>query len=473
MIKSQSFATLRRYLRCARECQWKLAKRNSLRPHNLRNFCHSANNSSSDSIYESILRDHPDIAPMIEEDPKLVEDLKNDPGLAMYLRECLKPESESTESDSSSNKTVEKQSSKTRGGDSMLSPSGSSGSLDEEAFPQMHKPKLDHIKESEADYKQARAPRKRQPRRRRAPRGAKDPDYWADDQPDMELQLVSPHNQAKTAQEVTFRAMMRAGCHYGSRTNKGNSLMNQFMFGIRDGESIFDLTKSIASLRRVMYILQELIKVDANILFVGNSPVAKDIVRVLAKRANCSYINDRWMIGMLTNWNTMAKNARAGREYSTSDCTIEEMRETIAKRRVFREMARRPDFVVMLNLKGNEEAVWEAQQMRIPMACILDSDESPKNVMYPIPGNDDSPYSVFYFMDMMSRAIVDMREQLHHRREMLGMPEVTPADGGFLEDKLKKIFRVPSLDEMVNPLDVHASRKQLKKKNQRTVSAKS
>ena len=238
------------------------------------------------------------------------------------------------------------------------------------------------------------------------------------------------------AEQVTLRELLEAGVHFGHQTRRWNPKMRRYIFGERGGIHIIDLQKTERLLAEAQRFAGELAGRGGKILFVGTKKQSRDAVRDGANSAGMPYVNQRWLGGLLTNFQTLSKRIQRLHELSewTEDGTLQLLptRERIAaesereKLEVnlggVRDMQRPPDAMFVIDLKTEEIAVREAARLRIPIIGLVDSNCDPDPVDYVIPGNDDAIRSCKVIADAIAgtaaeRAIRFRAEEEQARRE--------------------------------------------------------
>jgi small subunit ribosomal protein S2 len=204
--------------------------------------------------------------------------------------------------------------------------------------------------------------------------------------------------------EAGLRELLEAGVHFGHQTRRWNPNMRRYIFGELDGIHIIDLVQTEALLENARRFAGELAAGGGTVLFVGTKKQARGPVEEWADRCKMPYVNQRWLGGLLTNFNTMS--ARIARLHELTNWQEEGKLELLpTKERMgmqaelaklefnlggVRDMDRLPDAVFVTDLKTEEIAVREAARLRIPIIALVDTNCDPKPIDYVIPGNDDA-----------------------------------------------------------------------------------
>lgn len=205
--------------------------------------------------------------------------------------------------------------------------------------------------------------------------------------------------------EVTLKALLEAGAHFGHQTRRWNPKMGQYIFGARGGVHIMDLTKTKVLLDEASNFVRRVAENGGTVLFVGTKRQASDIVRHEAEAAGMPYVSERWLGGMLTNFRTIRlqvnrlKKLEAGLEsgdfaskYNKKE-VLDFTNEAAALNRVFggiKDMDGLPAAVFVVDAPKEDIALAEAIKLSIPVIAIADSNANPDLIDYPIPANDDA-----------------------------------------------------------------------------------
>ncbi len=218
---------------------------------------------------------------------------------------------------------------------------------------------------------------------------------------------------------VTMRQLMESGVHFGHQTRRWNPKMKRFIMTERNGTYIVDLTQSLTFLDRAYEFVRETVAHGGTILFVGTKKQAQEAIESQATRVGMPYVNQRWLGGMLTNFQTVHKRLQRLKELEEMDLddvagsggrTKKELlmmsREKEKLTRTLggiRNMARVPSVVWIVDTNKEALAVAEARKLNIPVVAILDTNCDPDLVDYPVPGNDDAIRAV----GLLTRVIAD------------------------------------------------------------------
>ncbi len=217
---------------------------------------------------------------------------------------------------------------------------------------------------------------------------------------------------------VTMRQMLESGVHFGHQTRRWNPKMKRFILTERNGIYIIDLTQSLTSIDRAYSYVKETVSRGGTVMFVGTKKQAQEAVAEQASRVGMPYVNERWLGGMLTNFQTVYKRLQRLKELEQIDFddvagSGMTKKELLVLRREkdklvrtlggIREMSKIPSAVWVVDTNKEHIAVGEARKLGIPVIAILDSNCDPDVVDFPIPGNDDAIRAV----GLLTRVIAD------------------------------------------------------------------
>ena len=222
---------------------------------------------------------------------------------------------------------------------------------------------------------------------------------------------------------VTMKELLEAGVHFGHQVRRWNPKMKEYIFGERNGIYIIDLQKTQRMFREAIAFVTGQIAEDKGrtVLFVGTKRQAQDAIREEAEKCGQFYVNQRWLGGLLTNFQTVQKSIKRLKDLEAmqTDGRYEKLtkkerikldreRESLNKNLSgIKSMSRLPDVVFIIDVKKEEIAVAEANRLGIPIVAVVDTNCSPDGIDYVIPGNDDALRAVRLFASRISDAIVE------------------------------------------------------------------
>ncbi len=222
-------------------------------------------------------------------------------------------------------------------------------------------------------------------------------------------------------QVVSMRQLLESGVHFGHQTRRWNPKMKRFIFTERNGIYIIDLQQTLTYIDSAYEFVKETVAHGGSILFVGTKKQAQEAVAEQAMRVGMPYVNQRWLGGMLTNFQTVYKRLQRLKELEvieqTGGDTVRTKKESLVLQREktklertlggIRDMVRVPSAVWIIDTKKEHIAVGEARKLGIPVVAILDTNCDPDEVDYKIPGNDDAIRSAALLTRVIADAVAD------------------------------------------------------------------
>jgi len=232
--------------------------------------------------------------------------------------------------------------------------------------------------------------------------------------------------------EIGIKDMLEAGVHFGHQTRRWNPKMKQFIFAEKNGIYIIDLQKSLSQAQLAYEAVRKAAATGAPVLFVGPKKQAIDIIREEAERCEQHYVIERWLGGLLTNFQTVRKSLDRLEEIETweKDGTIEQFgkkeRMQLTKKRArlqrmlggIRKMDKRPGLIFVVDTMISDIAIKEARVLGIPVVALVDTNCDPDPIDYPIAANDDAIRSIKLFTRMVSEAVIEGRAQMKDKEAM-------------------------------------------------------
>ena len=220
---------------------------------------------------------------------------------------------------------------------------------------------------------------------------------------------------------VTIRELLEAGVHFGHQTNRWNPKMKRYIFGERNGIYIIDLQQSVQRFEMAYAFARDTVAAGEPVLFVGTKRQAVEIIEDEAKRAQMFFVNQRWLGGMLTNFQTIRRSVEKLKKFESAltDGTHERLTKKevgqMEKERVklekylsgIKNMNSLPGCVFVLDTRVERIAVREANRLSIPVIAIVDTNCDPDGIDYPIPGNDDAIRSIKLIASRISDACIE------------------------------------------------------------------
>ena len=243
---------------------------------------------------------------------------------------------------------------------------------------------------------------------------------------------------------VTMRQMLEAGVHFGHQTRRWNPKMKRFIFGERNGIYIIDLDQTMQRVEAAYNFVRDLSAKGGTVLFIGTKKQAQDPVRSYAEKSNMHYINERWLGGMLTNFETISKRVAKMQEYERMRAAgefeampkkeallltreLEKLQKNLGG---IRNMNKRPDCIFILDTKKEHIAVTEANKLKIPVVAVVDTNVDPDVIQFPIPGNDDAIRANALMCHVIAEAVLEGRYIANKRN-----PQAAPVAKRSAEDE--------------------------------------
>ncbi len=225
----------------------------------------------------------------------------------------------------------------------------------------------------------------------------------------------------KIVANITMKALLEAGVHFGHKTRRWNPKMAKFIFGIRNKIHIIDLQKTLKELKKNYKVVRDLISTGIDIIFVGTKKQAQLSIKEEALRCGAYFVSERWLGGTFTNFETLKKSIARYKE-------IEDIKENgvfkllskkeqsqIERERIklgkslegLKNMSSLPGLMFVVDPHEETTAVLEARKLEIPIVAICDTNCDPDLIDYPIPGNDDAIRAIKLFCNVIADAVLE------------------------------------------------------------------
>ncbi len=233
--------------------------------------------------------------------------------------------------------------------------------------------------------------------------------------------MVLQQGQQSTAGNISIKALLEAGAHFGHQTSRWNPKMKSYIFTQRNGIHIIDLEQTVVMLEKAYRFVGDVVSRGKSILFVGTKRQAQEAIEQEAKRCGMFYVNQRWLGGMFTNFSTI--QGRIDHLVRLEDMKLKGELEALPKKEVrkiekeiarmnrlmggFKEMTSLPGAVFIDDTTKERIAVQEAKAMGIPIIAIADTNSNPREVDYPIPANDDAIRAIKLICSIMADAVLE------------------------------------------------------------------
>ncbi len=245
---------------------------------------------------------------------------------------------------------------------------------------------------------------------------------------------------------VTMKQLLESGVHFGHQTKRWNPKMKRYIFTERNGIYIIDLQQTLSYIDRAYEFVRETVAHGGTVLFVGTKKQAQEAIEKEAKRVGMPYVNQRWLGGMLTNFQTVFKRLQRLKELEmieqTGGISVLTKKETLVLAREktklertlggLRDMSRTPSAVWIIDTKKEHIAVGEARKLNIPVVAILDTNCDPDEVDFKIPGNDDAIRSATLLTRVIADAVAEGLMQRAAANASAGRGDDKPSHDGQL-----------------------------------------
>ncbi len=225
---------------------------------------------------------------------------------------------------------------------------------------------------------------------------------------------------------VTMKELLEAGVHFGHQVRRWNPKMKEYIFGERNGIYIIDLQKTQKLFRDALNYVQESLTERPNqkVLFVGTKRQAQDAIKEEAERCGMYYVNNRWLGGLLTNYQTVQKSIKKLKDIETmredgrmemltkkERLKLDREHEGLMKNLAgIKDMGGPPDMMFVIDVRKEDIAVKEANRLGIPIVAVVDTNCSPEGIDQVIPGNDDALRAIRLFAARIADAILEGKQ---------------------------------------------------------------
>ena len=223
---------------------------------------------------------------------------------------------------------------------------------------------------------------------------------------------------------VAMKQLLEAGVHFGHQTRRWDPRMAEYIFQARNGIHIIDLQKASKKIDEAYEFIKEQVEEGKTVLFVGTKKQAQECMKDAAIKSGMYYVDQRWLGGMLTNFDTIQKRIQRLKELETmeQDGTFDVLpkKEVILLKKEMekleknlggiKEMTELPGVIFLVDPKKERIAILEARKLNIPVIGLVDTNCNPEDVDYAIPGNDDAIRAVKLIADVMANAIIEGRQ---------------------------------------------------------------
>jgi len=228
---------------------------------------------------------------------------------------------------------------------------------------------------------------------------------------------------------ISMKALLEAGVHFGHQTNKWNPKMKPYIFGARNGIYIIDLQQTVGMFQTAYQFVADTVADSGEILFVGTKKQSQDSIREEAERCGMPYVNQRWLGGMLTNFTTIKKSIdrlnHLDRMFADDSIKAFPKKEILGLQKDRDKLAKVlggirnikgvPRGLFVVDPKREMIAVMEARRLRLPIVAMVDTNCNPDLIDYIIPGNDDAIRAIKLFSAKMADAVIEGKKRFEER----------------------------------------------------------
>ncbi len=223
---------------------------------------------------------------------------------------------------------------------------------------------------------------------------------------------------------VAMKQLLEAGVHFGHQTRRWDPRMAEYIYQARNGIHIIDLQKTSKKIDEAYAFIKEKVEEGSSVLFVGTKKQAQECMKEAAISCGMFYVDQRWLGGMLTNFGTMRTRIERLKKLETmqEDGTFDvlpkkevmglkkEMEKLEKNLGGIKEMETLPGVIFIVDPKKERTAILEAKKLKIPVVGLVDTNCSPEDIDFPIPGNDDAIRSVKLIATVMANAVIEGKQ---------------------------------------------------------------
>jgi len=249
---------------------------------------------------------------------------------------------------------------------------------------------------------------------------------------------------------ITMKELLEAGVHFGHQTKRWNPKMKEYIFGQRNGIYIIDLQRTIKIFKEALQFVKEIAESGKEVLMVGTKKQAQDIIKEFSLKSESSYVNQRWLGGLLTNFEVIRGSVERlieldeMKEDGRWDLLTKKEQSKMDKvyRKLFRNlggmknMVEQPGVLFVVDSTKEEIAISEAIKLNIPIVAVVDTNGDPENINYPIPGNDDAVRAIELFASKIAEAIIEgKKSRMEKELQEAKKEEALPEEAGELDEE--------------------------------------
>lgn len=243
---------------------------------------------------------------------------------------------------------------------------------------------------------------------------------------------------------VTMKELLEAGVHFGHQTKRWNPKMKEYIFGQRNGIYIIDLQKTIKLFKDALQFVEGVVESGKDVLMVGTKKQAQDIVKDYALKCESCYVNQRWLGGLLTNFDVIRGSVE--RLIEMEEMKADGRWDLLSKKekskleKVYRKLSKNlggiknmlelPGVLFVIDSTKEEIALLEALKLKIPIVAVVDTNGDPENIDYPIPGNDDAVRAIELFTAKIAETVMEGKKKRIEKELLEAKAEEEPPSEG-------------------------------------------
>lgn len=251
--------------------------------------------------------------------------------------------------------------------------------------------------------------------------------------------------------QITIKQLLEAGVHFGHQTQRWNPKMKKYIFGERNGIYIINLEITLACLEKALQFIKQVATEGKSVLFVGTKKQAQEPIRAAAESCGMPFVNQRWLGGMLTNFETIRKSIKKLDEIDKMEqdgsfqfitkkegLALRKEREKLEKNLSgIRAMKKLPSALFVIDAELEKISLAEARKLGIPIVAVLDTNGNPDGIDFPLPGNDDAIKAIRLFCEAAADAVregrLDFEKNVREKEEA----EAQSSDDAALEEAIE------------------------------------
>ena len=270
---------------------------------------------------------------------------------------------------------------------------------------------------------------------------------------------------------VAMKQLLEAGVHFGHQTRRWDPKMAEYIFQARNGIHIIDLQKTSKKLDEAYSFIKEQAEEGKTILFVGTKKQAQECMKEAALKCGMYYIDQRWLGGMLTNFETIRTRVQRLKDLETmqEDGTFDILpkKEVILLKKEMdkleknlggiKEMEKLPGVIFLIDPKKERIAILEAKKLGIPVVGLVDTNCNPEELDYPIPGNDDAIRAVKLIADVMANAVIEGKQGESFEPEMEQEQVAETEEPTSIEEVVEATEETETAEETTETTEKHKS----------------